>query len=115
MTILARFIALCEDSQLSLYALSKFFPKQLNAQNVPSLLIFWIWSISRLTAKADAAQCKVITEDPITLLNYVSPFIPAKKSKNTTYTDSAGSRAEHQSKFRAHVQTVMHASEKEHG
>ena len=68
--------------------------------------------LSKLTAKADAAECKVITEDPITLFRYVSPLIPAKqKSKNSTYLDSAGSRAEHQSKFRAHAQSVMHAAE----
>ena len=55
--------------------------------------------LPKLTAKADAAEW------------YVSPFVPAKQeSKNSTYIDSAGSRAEHQSKFRAHVQLVMHAS-----
>ena len=38
--------------------------------------------LAKLTAKADSAEGKVISEDPITLFRYVSPFIPSKqKSK----------------------------------
>ena len=66
--------------------------------------------LAKLSAKADSAEGKVISEDPITLFRYVSPFIQSKqKSKNSTFIESAGCRAEHQSKFRAHVQNIMHA------
>ena len=69
--------------------------------------------LAKLTAKADSAEGKVISEDPITLFSYVSSFIPSKqKSRNSTFIESAGCRAEHQSKFRAHVQNIMHASAK---